>query len=97
MVYHVNIPTTDKLMYRNRKGRSVYSPIFMCIYLNFLAFDKFFPPPNKFNYFSTMYSKNNADNCNNNRRMKADFKCSLWGGKQVFEQSKFAQTSESKQ
>jgi hypothetical protein len=32
----------------------------------------------------------------NNRRMKADFKCPLWGGKQVLVQSKFAHTSESK-
>jgi hypothetical protein len=43
-----------------------------------------------------MYSENNADNCKNNRTMKADFKCPLWGGKQVFGQSKFAHTSEPK-
>jgi len=43
-----------------------------------------------------MYSENNADNCKNNRRMKVDFKCPLSGGKQVFGQSKFAHTSESK-
>jgi len=43
-----------------------------------------------------MYSQNNADNCQHNRRMKADFKCPLRGGKQVFGQSKFAHTSEPK-
>jgi len=43
-----------------------------------------------------MYSQNNADNCKNNRGMKANFKCPLWGGKQVFGHKKFAHTSESK-
>jgi hypothetical protein len=43
MVYHLNIHMTDKLMYRSTEGRSIYSHMFMCMYLSFSAFDKLFP------------------------------------------------------
>jgi hypothetical protein len=42
-----------------------------------------------------VYSQNNADKWKNNIRIKAGFKCPLWGGKQVLVQSKFAHISES--